>query len=96
MQQAREIKDGDGNVLTGAGIVTGRWKEYFEDLMNERERGGAEEATVVDQEEAKISKAEMRRTIKRMKSGRTVGPDDIPVEVWKCLGEMGVELLTGS
>ncbi|KAK3560310.1 hypothetical protein QTP86_006301 [Hemibagrus guttatus] len=29
-----------------------------------------------------------------MKSGKAVGPDDIPVEVWKCLGEATVEFLT--
>ncbi|KAK3543384.1 hypothetical protein QTP70_018408, partial [Hemibagrus guttatus] len=32
--------------------------------------------------------------LKRMKSGKAVGPDDIPVEVWKCLGEAAVEFLT--
>ncbi|KAK3513112.1 hypothetical protein QTP70_001685 [Hemibagrus guttatus] len=29
-----------------------------------------------------------------MKSGKAVGPDNIPVEVWKCLGEAAVEFLT--
>ncbi|KAK3557812.1 hypothetical protein QTP86_002686 [Hemibagrus guttatus] len=29
-----------------------------------------------------------------MKSGKAVSPDDIPVEVWKCLGEAAVEFLT--
>ncbi|KAK3511151.1 hypothetical protein QTP70_032156 [Hemibagrus guttatus] len=29
-----------------------------------------------------------------MKSGKAVGPDDIPVEVWKCLKEAAVEFLT--
>ncbi|KAK3528805.1 hypothetical protein QTP70_011589 [Hemibagrus guttatus] len=29
-----------------------------------------------------------------MKSGKAVGPDDILVEVWKCLGEAAVEFLT--
>ncbi|KAK3528583.1 hypothetical protein QTP70_003755 [Hemibagrus guttatus] len=29
-----------------------------------------------------------------MKSGKAVGPDDIPVEVWKCLGEAAVQFLT--
>ncbi|KAK3537600.1 hypothetical protein QTP70_016993, partial [Hemibagrus guttatus] len=29
-----------------------------------------------------------------MKSGKAVGPDDIPVELWKCLGEAAVEFLT--
>ncbi|KAK3521119.1 hypothetical protein QTP86_001686 [Hemibagrus guttatus] len=28
-----------------------------------------------------------------MKRGKAVGPDDIPVEVWKCLGEAAVEFL---
>ena len=30
----------------------------------------------------------MRRGLKRMKSGKAVGPDDIPVQAWKCLGEV--------
>ncbi|KAF7649691.1 hypothetical protein LDENG_00137530 [Lucifuga dentata] len=96
VQQVRVIKDRDGNVLTGARSVMGRWKEYFEELMNEeneRERR-VEEVTVVNQEVAKISKDEVRRSLKRMKSGKAVGPDDIPVEVWKCLGEVAVEFLT--
>ncbi|MBN3290172.1 LORF2 protein, partial [Polypterus senegalus] len=32
--------------------------------------------------------------MKRMKNGKVIGPDDIPVEAWKCLGEMAVEFLT--
>ena len=34
-QQARVFKDKGGNVLTGARRVKGRWKEYFEELMND-------------------------------------------------------------
>uniref|UniRef100_A0A3B4CLA2 ribonuclease H n=1 Tax=Pygocentrus nattereri TaxID=42514 RepID=A0A3B4CLA2_PYGNA len=29
-----------------------------------------------------------------MKNGKAVGPDDIPVEVWRCLGEKAVDFLT--
>lgn len=29
--------------------------------------------------------------MKRMKSGKLVGPDDIPVELWRCLGESTVD-----
>lgn len=43
---------------------------------------------MVDQEVAKISIAVVRKTLKRIK---TVGPDDIPVKEWKCLGEVAVE-----
>ena len=66
MQQAGVIKDRDGNVLTDHSSVTGRWKESFKELMNEeneRERK-VEEVTVVDQEVAKISKAEVRRVLR--------------------------------
>ena len=42
----------------------------------------------------KISKEEVRENMKRMKNGKVVGPDDIPVEVWKCLGEIALEFLT--
>ena len=76
--------------MTGDRSETGRWKENFEELMDEeieRERR-VEEETVVDQEVVKVSQTEVRRTLKRMKNGKTVGPDEIPVEVWKCPGEV--------
>ena len=51
---------------------------------------------IVDQEVAKVSKTEVIRTLKRMKSGKAVSPDCIPVEVWKRLEEVAVALLTGT
>ena len=32
--------------------------------------------------------------MKRMKHGKAVGPDDIPIEAWKALGDIGVNFLT--
>ncbi|MCJ8737953.1 hypothetical protein PDJAM_G00030010 [Pangasius djambal] len=96
VQQVRVIKDRDGRVLTSEESVQRRWKEYFEELMNEeneREKR-VEEVTSVEQKVDKIRKDEVRKALKRMKSGKAVGPDDIPVEVWKCLGEAAVEFLT--
>ena len=29
-----------------------------------------------------------------MKKSKAVGPDKLPVEVWKCMGEMGIKFLT--
>ncbi|KAK3550470.1 hypothetical protein QTP86_029428 [Hemibagrus guttatus] len=96
MQQVRVIKDRDGRVLTSEESVQRRWKEYFEELMNEeneREKR-VEGVNSVEQKVDKIRKDEVRKALKRMKSGKAVGPDDIPVEVWKCLGEAAVEFLT--
>ncbi|KAK3574488.1 hypothetical protein QTP86_008082 [Hemibagrus guttatus] len=96
VQQVRVIKDRDGRVLTSEESVQRRWKEYFEELMNEeneREKR-VEGVNSVEQKVDKIRKDEVRKALKRMKSGKAVGPDDIPVEVWKCLGEAEVEFLT--
>ncbi|KAK3531447.1 hypothetical protein QTP70_020542, partial [Hemibagrus guttatus] len=96
VQQVRVIKDRDGRVLTSEESVQRRWKEYFEELMNEeneREKR-VEGVNSVEQKVDKIRKDEVRKALKRMKSGKAVGPDDIPVEVWKCLGETAVEFLT--
>ncbi|KAK3561622.1 hypothetical protein QTP86_010757 [Hemibagrus guttatus] len=96
VQEVRVIKDRDGRVLTSEESVQRRWKEYFEELMNEeneREKR-VEGVNSVEQKVDKIRKDEVRKALKRMKSGKAVGPDDIPVEVWKCLGEAAVEFLT--
>ncbi|KAK3549732.1 hypothetical protein QTP86_007743 [Hemibagrus guttatus] len=95
VQLVRVIKDRDGRVLTSEESVQRRWKEYFEELMNEeneREKR-VEGVNSVEQKVDKIRKDEVRKALKRMKSGKAVGPDDIPVEVWKCLGEAAVEFL---
>ncbi|KAK3518526.1 hypothetical protein QTP70_001497 [Hemibagrus guttatus] len=87
VQQVRVIKDRDGRVLTSEESVQRRWKEYFEELMyeeNEREKR-VEGVNSVEQKVDKIRKDEVRKALKRMKSGKAVGPGDIPVEVWKCL-----------
>ena len=95
VQQVRVLKDSHGNVLTIEERVLRQWKEYFEELMNEenkRERR-LDEAEIVNQEVQQIS-AEVRAAINRMKTGKAVGPDDIPIEAWKCLGELVIDFLT--
>ncbi|KAK3560234.1 hypothetical protein QTP86_002183 [Hemibagrus guttatus] len=95
VQQVRVIKDRDGRVLTSEESVRRRWKEYFEELMNEeneREKR-VEGVNSVEQKVDKLRKDEVRKALERMKSGKAVGPDDIPVEVWKCLGEAAMEFL---
>ncbi|KAK3564490.1 hypothetical protein QTP86_022780 [Hemibagrus guttatus] len=81
VQQDRVIKDRDGRVLTSEESVQRRWKEYFEELMNEeneREKR-VEGVNSVEQKVDKIRKDEVRKALKRMKSEKAVGPDDIPV-----------------
>ena len=37
-----------------------------------------------------ITKEEIRETLKKMAKGKAVGLDQIPVEVWKFMGEVGL------
>ncbi|KAK3554524.1 hypothetical protein QTP70_024430, partial [Hemibagrus guttatus] len=75
VQQVRVIKDREGRVLTSEESVQRRWKEYFEELMNEeneREKR-VEGVSSVEQKVDKIRKDEVRKALKRMKSGKAVG-----------------------
>ena len=96
VQQVRMMKDKDGNVMTDEESVLRIWKEYYMGLMNEEnERERREnDGERVNLEVESISKEEVRENMQRMKNGRAVGPDDIPVEVWKCLGESALKFLT--
>ena len=52
------------------------------------------EAEVVNEEVNCVSKGEVKNALRRMKKGKAVGPDELSVEVWKCMGEMGRKFLT--
>ena len=88
VQQVRMMKDKDGNVTTDDESVLRMWKEYYMGLMNEEnERERREiDGERVNLEVESVSKEEVMENMQRMKNGKAVGPDDIPVEVWKCLG----------
>ena len=96
VQQVRMMKDKDGNVMTDEDSVLRMWKEYYMGLMNEEnERERREiDGERVNLEVESVSKEEVMENMQRMKNGKAVGPDDIPVEVWKCLGESALKFLT--
>ena len=83
-------------VMVNSEAVLKRWKEYFEKLMNKENNRDprAEEAEVVSKEVNCVSREEVKNALRRMKKGKAVGPDELPVEVWKCMKEMGIEFLT--
>ncbi|XP_075976493.1 uncharacterized protein LOC142976811 [Anticarsia gemmatalis] len=90
------IKDESGKVLTADEDIKGRWKMYFEKLMNE-ENDWSKEIEEVPRNLGMIRKVsidEVRKAVMSMKNGRAVGPDGIPSEVWKFLKEDGCKWLT--
>ena len=72
-----------------------RWKDYFEGLLNEefpREE--------IDRVEWNLGMVDLIReeevwsAVRKMKNKKAVGPDGVPVEVWKVLGSLGIQWLT--
>ena len=49
-----------------------------------------EEAEVVNEEVNCVNKEKVKNALRRMKKGKVVGPDELPVEIWMCMGEMRI------
>ena len=94
--QPKIIKDEQGNILKKDEDIKSRWHRYFCELLNEEnERVRREEDPEVYKREVKaITEDEVALALNKMKNGKAVGPDNIPVEVWKCFGTYGVTYLT--
>jgi hypothetical protein len=42
----------------------------------------------------RIQESEVKDALKRMKGGKAMDPDGIPIEVWRCLGDVAIVWLT--
>ena len=95
VQHVRVFKDENGNVMVNSETMLKRWKEYFKKLINEENNRDPrkEETEVVNEEVNCVSREELNNALRKMKKGKAVGPDELPVEVWKCIGEMEIKFL---
>ena len=48
---------------------------------------------MVNEEVNCVSREKIKNALRRMKKGKAVGPDELPVEVSKCMGELGIKFL---
>ncbi|KAM3202500.1 hypothetical protein P3L10_030124 [Capsicum annuum] len=101
LDQVRCIKGEDGRVLVEDGHIKKRWQSYFHRLLNDE----GDRAIVLGELEhsgecrdfsycRRFKVDEVRQAVRRMRRGRATGPDEIPVEFWKFVGEAGVRWLT--
>ncbi|XP_068225525.1 uncharacterized protein [Palaemon carinicauda] len=90
----RQIKDSNGIVLAEESEIKSRWKTYFEGLLNkENPRTVFEEGLPNKTVTIGVTRREVEQAVKKMKNNKAAGPDNIPVKVWKSLGEEGIDIL---
>jgi hypothetical protein len=76
-----------------------RWRRYFDNLFD-----GENETLDTQLDDSfddlnrcfvrRIQESEVQEALKRMKGGKAMGPDGIPIELWKCLGDIAIVWLT--
>ena len=67
------IKSREGNMLYEEDEVAKRWKEYFEELLNEENvREEIEDSAPVEGPVYAIAEEEVKRAISKMKNGKAV------------------------
>ena len=49
---------------------------------------------MVNEEVNCVSREEVKNALRKMKKVKAVGPDELPLDVWKCMGKMGIKFLT--
>ncbi|XP_068210309.1 uncharacterized protein [Palaemon carinicauda] len=92
--QIKQIKNKDGVVMGSSRDIEGRWKQYFERMLNEENPRSiiADENPTLGMV-SDIDRVKIRVALRKMKKGKATGPNESPVEVWKCLGEFGGDML---
>ncbi|KAI3358044.1 hypothetical protein L3Q82_003062 [Scortum barcoo] len=85
-----------GELLTSTGDIVGRWKKYFEDLLNPTDLPSNEEAEAgVSEVDSSITQAEVTEVVQQApRSGKAPGVDEIRPEYLKSLDVVGLSWLT--
>jgi hypothetical protein len=97
--QVKCIKDGTERLLTKDENIKNRWRKYFDKLFNEDSVSSFIELDIFlddlnRQFVRRIQESEIKDALKRMKGGKVIGPDGIPIEVWRSLADVAIVWLT--
>ena len=97
--QVKCIKDEREHLLVKEDEIRHRWQEYFDKLFN-----GENTDTTFQLDDSfddtnrrfvrRIQESEVREALKMIKGSKAMGPDGIPIEVWRCLGDIAIVWLT--
>jgi hypothetical protein len=89
--QVKCIKDEADRLLVKDEEIKNIWRAYFDKLFND------ELDDSIDANRRfvrRIQESEVKEALKKMKTSKALGPDDIPIEVWRCLEDKAIVWLT--
>src|SRR3989441_2752155 len=94
----------DGRTIVEEEGIMQRWKEYYEQLLNEEfdwnkdsiGRIGGTDKVEASVDERLISVSEVRLAIAKAKSGKAAGPSGVAADMLKAAGEAGVKWVTDT
>jgi hypothetical protein len=97
--QVKCIKDVTERLLTKDEDIKYKWQEYFDKLFNEDRGSSSIESDIYSDDlnrqfVHRIQEYEVKDALKRMKGGKAMGPDGIPIEMWRSLGDVAIVCLT--
>lgn len=83
-KQSYILIDNNGNIIQDVEEKLSTWKEYIEELFqDDRNKELSKKTETANGLE--ITNEEVSYALKNMKSGKTVGPDELPVELLKLI-----------
>jgi hypothetical protein len=93
--QVKCIKDVTEQLLTKDEDIKNRWQEYFDKLFNEDSESSSIELDISSDDlnrqfVRRIQESKVKDALKRMKGGKAMGPDGIPIEVWMTLEDVAI------
>ena len=90
---ANYIRDKDGNILVESDEVVGRWREYFDGLLNEENPSTLEEAPPVEGPMEDVTREEVKAAMRMFKAGKAAGPSEVTTEMLSMAGDTGIDML---
>jgi hypothetical protein len=99
INQVKYIKDATERLLTKDEDIKNRRREYFDKLFNEDSGSSSIELDISSDDlnrqfVLRIQESKIKDALKRMKGGKAMGLDGIPIEVWRSLGDVAIVWLT--
>jgi hypothetical protein len=93
--QVKCIKNETEQLLTKDKDIKNKWREYFDKFFNEDSGGSSIEFDISSggltrQFVRMIQESEVKDDLKRMEGGKAMGPDGIPIEVWRSLRDVAI------